>query len=49
MKITCESFLQQIVPFLETELSTFQMDAMNEHMESCPDCAECALLWMRFI
>ena len=42
MKITCESFLQQVVPFLEGELSIFQSDAMAGHLESCPSCAECA-------
>ena len=39
MKITCESFLQQIVPFLEDELSKSQMEAMACHMEICHSCA----------
>ena len=42
MKITCESFLQQIVPFLEDELSKSQMEAMAGHMETCNMCAELA-------
>ena len=42
MKITCDSFLQQVVPFLEGELSIYQSDAMASHLESCPSCAECA-------
>ena len=40
MKITCESFLQQIVPFLEDELSKSQMEAMANHMETCHSCAD---------
>ena len=39
MKITCESFLQQIVPFLEDELSKSQMEAMASHIETCHSCA----------
>jgi hypothetical protein len=40
MQITCESFLQQIVPFLEGELSKSQNETMATHVESCPTCAE---------
>ena len=42
MKITCESFLQQIVPFLEDELSKSQMESMASHAETCHSCAELA-------
>lgn len=42
MKITCESFLQQIVPFLEDELSKAQMESMASHAETCHSCAELA-------
>ena len=42
MKITCESFLQQIVPFLEDELSNSQMESMANHVETCHSCAELA-------
>ena len=42
MKITCESFLQQIVPFLEDELSKAQMESMASHAETCHSCADLA-------
>ena len=42
MKITCESFLQQIVPFLEDELSKSQMESMASHAETCHSCARLA-------
>ena len=40
MRITCESFLHQVVPFLEGELSDSQNDIMTYHLEKCIECSE---------
>jgi hypothetical protein len=42
MRITCESFLHQVVPFLEGELSDSQKDIMTHHLETCIKCSEIA-------